>query len=155
MARTAKQRAASKRNLIKARQARQTRRTPKAVRRFDRRNPAGSPWDSPAQIAKAQKKTRVPYGKTVLLIHGTKHGVADKIVKEGFKPTGIKSRKRNAYFLQHAATGVSRSDYGHERVAVKVPKSAIKVRKALWHGDTPEITVPYSALKGRKIKRVL
>lgn len=161
--RTARQTAASRRNLAIARINRWSaaelaapRKLPKAIASYDRKNDAGSPWDTPEVAAAKTKAIRLPQGKTVLLRHGTKRGIADKIVREGFRATGTKSRRRNAYFLQYGSkTGVSRGDYGHEAVLIKVPRKKIVNRKSMWSGDTPEITVKYKDLEGVKVRRIL
>jgi hypothetical protein len=141
--RTAKQAAASKRNLVKARAARK-----------------GS---APIRAYKAEAADRgfkmvpkpTPMGKNVLLFHQTNPVNATRIAKtKTWKPDNS-YMKGNVSFT--TAQGVANfGHYGKSVVSVRVPRKAI-LDKANQvnpgYGGIHEFTVPAKALQGRKVRK--
>lgn len=134
--RTARQRAASRQNLVKAREARKT------------------------ESLKAAFAQKMPQGKTVLLYHHTTPEKASKIMRSGFKPLkgkGIQNARK--------ASGIADVTWFHDRthhnlfadfagnavLTVKVPRKLV-MRRQLGIGD--ELMVRHSDLAGRKIRRI-
>lgn len=126
-----------------------------------------------ARAARKKKLRGTPHGKTLLLYHFTNKQAADKIVKEGFKPivrkgtfTENTAYQNEAWFFTHKAAKrnlrdarrdmkrYGRTQYGLDAVSVKVPFKAT-TKESRRRGGGEVYTVPFEKLKGRKIKRVL
>lgn len=161
VSRTARQAAASRSNLIKARQAR-NRKLPNAI--GSKMKPAArTRWESGARIV----VPRIMYhGKSIQLFHHTSPTSANKIVKEqtlrgrkGDKIAGIAKGVERAYFSTKLG-GVASGDYGKAAVSIRIPfrkaqplGSAISLRDLKIHPNERFYAVTRKNLAGRKIKR--
>lgn len=139
--RTPAQRAASRRNLEKARAAKKS----KAQRK----------------VAQFAKEGRKPQGKKVLLYHRTSPTNAKSIVAQGFNPgKAVKSNlsrskvDRSVFFSDKPFGEASR--YGKALLSVKVPRRKVKRdwNYEPYKGET-FYHVRTKDLKGRKVKRIL
>lgn len=139
--RTPAQRAASRRNLQKARAAKKSRASRK--------------------VAQFAKEGRKPQGKNVLLYHRTSPTNAKSIAAQGFSPgKAVKSSlsrsktDRSVFFSDKPSGEATR--YGKALLSVKVPRRKVKrdLNYDTYKGET-YYHVRTNDLKGRKVKRVL
>lgn len=131
--RTPKQRAASRRNLEKARQARALERD------FGYRE-------------KLLKGGLSPTGKTRLLYHRTSREAAKSIMKQGFK-AGKYADGQISFTTRRAVKDQLYRKYGKAVLTVKVPRKLAKPDKGI-NKRFEAFEVDEKALKGRKIRRL-
>lgn len=138
---TAAQKAASRRNLVKARAAR----SKKSKHRIIKQD--GVPLVVP-------KDLRRPMGKNVLLVHSSAQ--SDKILKEGFKGT-----KTGKVYFTNAREAHNYSGFGRPLSVIVPRKHVRKDRNPIYTDSGPmtehslfgAVTVHVKNLKGVKIKR--
>lgn len=146
--RTAKQIAASKRNLEKARKAKsrkatqEPRKKPKVIDRF--------------QYLNGPDAKIIPTGKNTLLYHRTRSTSADAIVKSRKWISGAREfsgRRGYSWFSMGGPTGAS-GFYGNALLTVSVPRKAVQKVGYNRQDGVEFVQVKNSVLKGRKVRRV-
>lgn len=154
VSRTAAQKAASRRNLVKAREARRPNKTIAAGQARINSLAKQVGWFA----LDAKKPT--PTGKLVTLMHRTSAANASKILKEGFKstqtntPIGVLSKAGPSVYGVLPSVVNKWKGYGEAVVAVRVPRRLVHIDESMSTYNPPPIRVAVKDLAGRKIRRI-